>query len=113
MKIGDRVEWKSQAGGVYLVKRGTIVGVVPPGVDPTKIVEKILMQGDSLAQKYKLDHEPGGYRQEESYLVAHVTQFRTDSAGRITEKKLNPLVTYWPRRSLLTPVQEVIEKKAA
>jgi len=105
MNIGDKVEWKSQAGGVSTIKRGTIINVVPPGVDPTTVIGK--------TAGYKLYHQPGGYRNGPSYLVADVTQIKTDSFGLRVEKKINRFLTYWPKLSHLVLVSEATSVQKA
>lgn len=38
LTIGSKVRWNSQAGGVWKVKIGTVVGIVPPEKDPRGFV---------------------------------------------------------------------------
>lgn len=53
-KIGDRVEWTSQAGGWTRTKIGTVETVVPPGC---------------IVPKCSKNPNPGACRDHESYLV--------------------------------------------
>lgn len=53
-KVGDHVEWESQSGGYYAVKRGTVVVVVPAGTNPGEMSK---------------NRNPGAARDHESYLV--------------------------------------------
>jgi hypothetical protein len=74
-KVGDRVEWTSQAAGIARTKIGAVIEVVPPNGDP----------------KSKL-REMGWSRDHESYVVRAVAQGRTSNARA---------ATYWPRVSAL------------
>ncbi|MCK9569791.1 hypothetical protein M0R72_12680 [Candidatus Pacearchaeota archaeon] len=73
MKVGDAVEWTSQSGGYQTTKRGVVVAIVHPGVDPNNIV----------SNKFAPLVNPGMSRRHESYLV-------------VVDGK-----TYWPRVSNL------------
>ena len=71
-KVGDGVVWDSQAAGVWRVKCGEVVEVVPAGKYPVRKVD-------------------GGFtRDHESYVV------RASAVGR-----KGPARTYWPRVSAL------------
>ena len=74
MKIGDRVEWKSQSGSFTTVKRGSIVAIVPIGIRPD----------DCLPAGFRCNSKAGYgmYRGHESYLI------QVDGKGRSL---------YWPR----------------
>jgi len=74
MKQGDRVQWTSQSAGVTTTKRGVIVAVIPPGMEPEMYMTAEYHCGS-----------PDGFgmrRYHESYLV------KVDGKG-------NGL--YWPR----------------
>ena len=75
-KIGDRVEWESQAAGVVRMKAGEVVEVVPPRTDP------------------KAHGDFGSWRDHESYVV-RATAIR--NSNRRTK-------LYWPRVSALRSV---------
>ena len=88
MKIGDIVEWKSQAGGYSKRKLGKIVNIVPPHKGPLKyIVEAKEATGASFSST-------AGYgmsRDHESYVV-HVPSKTGKGKGTL----------YWPKvRNLL------------
>lgn len=74
-KVGDAVEWTSQAGGFARTKRGEVIEVVPPGRDPTTKIR-----------------DRGMYRDHESYVVRAVALGRRSGDRR---------ATYWPRASSL------------
>jgi len=76
-KIGDEVEWTSQAGGQTRTKRGKVVEVVPP---------------DSLPAIYRVECITA--RDHESYIIRAVALGRADPKRRST---------YWPRVSQLMP----------
>jgi hypothetical protein len=74
MKVGDHVEWTSQAGGYTKKKRGVIVAVVPAHAD----VRKHLPEGKTV--------DSGSlFRPQESYLV------EVDGSNYL----------YWPRAKYL------------
>jgi hypothetical protein len=76
-RVGDRVEWTSQAGGHARTKRGVVIEVVPPGRDPTT-----------------KRRGAGMYRDHESYVV------RAVALGRASGEHS---ATYWPRAASLWP----------
>lgn len=96
MKVGDHVEWTSQAGGFKKVKRGCIVAIVPPGVSLRRVF---------LAQKWSftggqydcsvLDLVTYNDRIVESFLVAVAPP-----KGSKRRVKL-----YWPRVASLKIVE--------
>lgn len=61
-KVGDRVEWKSHAGGSWKTKRGTVVTCIPAGVAVHGCVPP-----DTGYRMRK--QAPGQPRNHESYLV--------------------------------------------
>ena len=77
MKIGDEVEWSSQAGGFETTKRGVVKAVIPPKEVPRVFAFDV----EPDVGKWMFDGRP---RWEESYLV-----LVTGSRG---SRKL-----YWPR----------------
>lgn len=76
-KVGDEVEWESQAMGIVRLKRGTVVEVVPEGAFP-----KNYRVGDGMERRHI------------SYVV------RAVALGRSNPKRKS---TYWPRVSALRP----------
>lgn len=81
-KIGDKVEWTSQAGGSWSTKRGEVIEVVPPRMEPA-----IRLKG----MGYPRDHE--------SYIV------RTYEIQRYSGVKKESRL-YWPRVAALELVQK-------
>jgi hypothetical protein len=59
MQVGDTVGWKSQAGGYWKEKTGTIVAVVPAK----------RFANDFVPEGFKVDSSSLMYRDHESYLV--------------------------------------------
>lgn len=94
-RLGQKVRWKSQAGGTWKVKLGTVVCVVPAGMHWRDAWDGLPPWEQ---QKYA---GAGGFsaiaRPEESYLVA------VPSASEKAKPKL-----YWPR----TPQLEFLEGDA-
>jgi hypothetical protein len=85
LKVGDKVQWASQAAGYTKAKEGVVALVVPPSLNPCNVirdteVSHVSCQFDGMA------------RNHESYLVL-VT-------GVKGGKKL-----YWPRVSSLQKVE--------
>lgn len=74
-KVGDTVEWESQAGSYWKKKTGKVEFVVPAGVDVRRITDKL--------------DGPGMARHHESYVV---------KVGTVGFKY------YWPRVSALKKV---------
>lgn len=77
-KVGDEVEWTSQAGGWTRTKRGEVIEVVPAESYPMKAP-----RGSGFPRKV------------ESYVVRATALGRSSNARR---------ATYWPHASLLRPV---------
>lgn len=71
IRIGDTVEWWSQAGGFGKVKRGVVVAVVGPGQYPNTVLGRL-----GVAKRLR---DYGMSRARTSYVV--------DVGGRL----------YWPR----------------
>lgn len=63
-KVGDIVRWGSQAAGSYTEKAGSIVAVIPAGVDPRNIVMEAV-----ATHKAKNAWGRGASRKDESYVV--------------------------------------------
>jgi len=78
-KVGDKVSWGSQAGGRFLSKFGTVVGIVPANVDVTNCLI-------DYCDGYKFMVGYGKPRAYESYLVA---------VGKDSSKRQIRL--YWPK----------------
>jgi hypothetical protein len=81
MKIGDKVEWTSQAGSHHKTKTGVIVEVVAPGQRPNRERFETLYRGSGC----------GWGRKTESYVV------NTGHPARAPKY-------YWPVQSLLRQV---------
>ncbi len=84
-KVGDKVEWESQAVASWTIKRGKVVAVVPAGRFPTDILTAI-----NKFWKTMFDW-PTLTRNHESYLV--------EVPGGKTSKAMPKL--YWPHASKL------------
>lgn len=69
-KVGDLVEWDSQAGGFWKSKKGRVVEIVPPGEVP----KNPLVRGPGL-----------GGRPYESYVI--------EVPGKTVKAKVQ---AYWP-----------------
>lgn len=80
-KIGDKVEWASQASSYEKRKTGEIVKVVNPGINP-----RTLLGADEKYSDLRLMFD-GWTRDHESYLVAV-------RSGKTIKSKM---VVYWPR----------------
>lgn len=81
LKVGDTVEWTSQAGGNSRTKRGVVVAVVAAGARPNR-------------SKFPALHRWGGCglpRSHQSYVV------KVDGRG-----------VYWPRSSALRRVEDAL-----
>ena len=83
MKIGDIVEWKSQAGGYSKRKRGTIVNIVPPHKGPLKY---IVEAKEETGAAFSSTAGHGMSRDHESYIV-HVPTKTGKGKGTL----------YWPK----------------
>jgi len=85
MNIGDKVTWKSQAGGHWLEKTGVIVAVVAAGTAP------VIPGGYS----HRKDISSGRSRNHESYLVAVGSRLYWPVAGclRLVESAPVPALT--------------------
>jgi len=91
MKVGDLVEWESQAAAYWTTKAGKIVAIVPDDVNPLKT-------GFGRKAYYENTHRimfDGGYRPHKSYLV--------EVPGGKTAKAMPKL--YWPRVNQLKLVK--------
>lgn len=67
MKLGDKVEWTSQAGGVVAMKMGNIVLVIPAN---TPLQNEMLRNSDLGLQELRWEFsDPSKSRSHESYLV--------------------------------------------
>ena len=82
-KLGDKVTWKSQAGGHAKIKTGIIIKVIPPNHDFLTCIR--------ATTEYKLAYGGGRPRDYESYAV-----LVKDSNGKG--------VLYWPRVSQLSAI---------
>jgi len=87
MKIGDKVEWSSQAQGSSTKKEGIICAIIPPRTNPRKIIK-----GKDANLRRMFD---GWDRDGESYIVK-VIPGKTDRSKP---------VLYWPRVSGLKKVE--------
>lgn len=99
MKVGDHVEWTSQANGSKKVKRGLIVAVVPPGVLCKSLTTLLIKQEkfsflDGHYDYSAIDQRHYNSRTQESYLVVVAAP-----VGSRRRPKL-----YWPIASLLSVV---------
>lgn len=64
LAVGDTVEWESQARGTIAVKSGTIIALIPPGVEKWDVIKTV------LSPEYAIDRVGGGgVRDHWSYLV--------------------------------------------
>lgn len=71
--VGERVSWKSGAGGHMKEKYGVVVQIVPPNVSPTRFIHKRKTPDDkTLYELYNIRpmSECGYDRSHESYLIA-------------------------------------------
>jgi hypothetical protein len=82
-KVGDKVQWSSQAQGSMATKRGTVIGVIPPGGHWAFGPE----------HGYVSHYGGGDMRNHESYLV------------RVPAKGKGKPHLYWPRVSALKAVE--------
>ena len=83
LRVGDVVEWDSQSHGHVTRKRGTIIAVVPPHIEPVRCLPAGYKPVDGAGF--------GMYRDHESYLVAKP----------LVARKL----AYWPRAYMLRLVE--------
>lgn len=64
LAVGDTVEWESQSRGTIAVKSGTIIALIPPGVEKWDVIKTV------LSPEYAIDRVGGGgVRDHWSYLV--------------------------------------------
>src|SRR3990167_8683982 len=84
LKVGDAVEWKSQAGGVEKKKRGVIVQVVAAGETPDIGLDGVSVEFDV----------PTNPREVDSFIV-RVENVRKGRAG-----------LYWPPAGKLSPAKD-------
>lgn len=86
--VGDTVEWTSQAGGYSKTKKGKVIAVIPPNVDPFRMEldGKHYVLPDGQRIPYNSTTFGGGMaRNHESYVVS------------VNDGK----AYYWPRVSSL------------
>jgi len=81
-KVGDIVEWESQAGGKVRKKEGEVVEIIPAGVQITIILDK-------RGYHYSRRNFDGSPRNHKSYLIL-------TREGRL----------YWPRVNRLRKVKD-------
>lgn len=91
-KVGDAVEWGSQAGGSTKFKTGKIAYVVPAGSEGASKVRKFI-DGKVKAGTHRSVFGGGWDRPEISYVV------EVDGPSPKAKKAL-----YWPRTNALKPV---------
>lgn len=84
LKVGDTMEWDSQSHGHTTTKRGTIIAVVPPDIEPHRCLPAGYKPVDGAGFGIHRDHE--------SYLIA---------------KPIKCKKAYWPRAYAL----RVVERK--
>lgn len=89
-EVGDKVTWSSQASGSVYTRYGKIVAVVPPGIFPGLVFNRL----PDREQYCKLDMKEGRLRDQRSYIVV------VEQPGN---KKAKP---YWPLVTNLLPVDE-------
>lgn len=65
LKVGDEVEWSSQAGGFEQKKRGKVVAVVPPGIRPYNLLSAMDLHNRNT---HAIDPRSFG-RKQESYII--------------------------------------------
>ena len=64
LAVGDTVAWESQSRGTIAVKSGTVIALVPPGVEKWDVIKTV------LSPEYAIDRVGGGgVRDHWSYLV--------------------------------------------
>lgn len=79
-KVGDRVQWESQASGSWTEKRGVIVAIVPASVSPFRC-----LPGRFEGPIHRFDNS---FRDHESYLV-QVRQCRRLYRPRVSSLALD------------------------
>lgn len=89
MKVGEQVEWTSQARGVKKTKVGVLLAVVPANTDLATVVAKKVNEKKFDTSPIRNTIEKGVTRFEKTYLVA------VDTGSK--RKKV-----YWPRFKDLT-----------
>lgn len=89
LKVGDEVEWSSQANGNYMKKRGKVVLVVPPGIRPYHLLASMDLRNRNT---HAIDPRTM-HRQTESYII------EVPSKGKGAPK------LYWPLISRLELVK--------
>lgn len=92
IKLGSKVKWESSARRCKTVKHGTVVAVVPPRVDVSKILNLVL---DAQVRRPLLMSKFFGMREHESYIV--FVEAKAWGAGLL----------YWPREGRLEMDDEV------
>ena len=83
LTVGTVVEWQSQSRGHTTIKRGTVIAVVPAGIEPHRCMPAEYRPVDGAGF--------GAHRDHESYLVVNNAQ---------TRKK-----AHWPRVHALRAVE--------
>lgn len=57
MKVGDKVKWSSQAGGVWKEKRGTLIALLAPEQDALKMLPSELpksrFKGERFSENFR------------------------------------------------------------
>lgn len=91
MKVGSKVEWKSQASGSMTQKTGEVVAVVPAGANPRTYADNLPIELRQLKRMF--DGCPRGH---ESYLVKVVP-------GKTGKAKP---VLYCPRVSVMVEISQ-------
>lgn len=89
LRVGDRVEWTSQAGGHSKVKVGKVAAVVPAGQDPSAVWMALAALPGTRHHVVRLGG--AGARGHESYLVT------VDGPSATSSPRI-----YCPRVSALT-----------
>lgn len=85
-KVGDLIEWTSQAGGYNRTKIGIVIKALPIGLAPDDFGG---FGGNNLLWKI---HRPGKGRNHESYIIAlphpdKPTEFFWPKVGQLTKSK--------------------------
>lgn len=89
LKVGDEVEWSSQAGGFEQKKRGKVVAVVPPGIRPYNLLASMDLRNRNT---HAIDPRTM-HRDAESYII------EVPGKGKSVAK------LYWPLISRLELVK--------
>ena len=95
LKVGDKIEWSSQANGYGKRKRGEIAFVLPPGVSALEFLRSRFGADPTVVKSiYNINaiDGGGGSREHESYIIS----------TRRTERTKPHL--YWPIASKLRKI---------